>query len=74
TMEERTKGLLNALEKYNIITYEANIVDVTLENGEDDCMLAIQKALRIYRPSAVLAGGNRITIYLMKRLRDMGID
>lgn len=60
--------------KYNINTNDANIVDVTLENGEDDCMLVIQKALRRYRPTAVLAGGNRITLYLMKTLRDMGID
>lgn len=74
TRDERTKGFLNALEKYNINTNDANIVDVTLEKGEDDCMLAIQKALRRYRPTAVLAGGNRITLYLMKTLRDMGID
>ena len=59
TRDERTKGFLNALEKYNINTNDANIVDVTLEKGEDDCMLAIQKALRRYRPTAVLAGGNR---------------
>ena len=74
TKDERTRGFLNALEKYNINTNDANIVDVTLENGEDDCMLVIQKALRRYRPTAVLAGGNRITLYLMKTLRDMGID
>ena len=74
TKDERTRGFLNALEKYNINTNDANIVDVTLEKGEDDCMLAIQKALRRYRPTAVLAGGNRITLYLMKTLRDMGID
>ena len=74
TRDERTKGFLSALRKYNINTNDANIVDVTLENGEDDCMLVIQKALRRYRPTAVLAGGNRITLYLMKTLRDMGID
>ena len=74
TRDERTKGFLSALQKYNINTNDANIVDVTLENGEDDCMLVIQKALRRYRPTAVLAGGNRITLYLMKTLRDMGID
>ena len=53
TKDERTRGFLNALEKYNINTNDANIVDVTLENGEDDCMLVIQKALRRYRPTAV---------------------
>ena len=74
TRDERTKGFLSALQKYNINTNDANIVDVTLENGEDDCMLVIQKALRRYRPTAVLAGGNRITLYLMKTLRDMGRD
>ena len=37
-------------------------------------MLAIQNALRRYRPPAVLAGGNRITHYLMKTLRELGID
>ena len=63
TKDERTRGFLNALEKYNINTNDANIVDVTLENGEDDCMLVIQKALRRYRPTAVLAGGNRITLF-----------
>ena len=57
TRDERTKGFLSALQKYNINTNDANIVDVTLENGEDDCMLVIQKALRRYRPTAVLAGG-----------------
>ena len=74
TKDERTRGFLNALEKYNINTNDANIVDVTLEKGEDDCMLDIQKALRRYRPTAVIAGGNRITLYLMKTLRDLGID
>lgn len=34
TRDERTKGFLSALQKYNINTNDANIVDVTLENGE----------------------------------------
>ena len=74
TKDERTRGFIGALEKYNINVNDANIVDVTLENGEDDCILVIQRAIRRYRPTAVLAGGNCITLYLMKTLRDLGIE
>lgn len=74
TREERTKGFFRALEEHGINTNDANIADVNLESGAENCILEIQKALRRYMPTAIMAGGNRITLYLMKTLRDIGIE
>ena len=74
TREERTKGFFRALEEHGINTNDANIADVNLESGAENCILEIQKALRRYMPTAIVAGGNRITLYLMKTLRDIGIE
>lgn len=73
TKEERTRGYLEALEKHNININDANIVDVDLSLEEDVCQMHIQRALKRIMPTAVITGGNRLTFYLLKALRNMGI-
>lgn len=74
TRDERTRGFLLALEEHGINTNDANISDINIESGADNCILEIQKAMRRYMPTAIMAGGNRITLYLMKTMRDRGIE
>ena len=69
TRDERTRGFLLALEEHGINTNDANISDINIESGADNCILEIQKAMRRYMPTAIMAGGNRITLYLMKTMR-----
>lgn len=70
TRDERTRGFLLALEEHGINTNDANISDINIESGAENCILEIQKAMRRYMPTAIMAGGNRITLYLMKTMRD----
>lgn len=74
TRDERTRGFLLALEEHGINTNDTNISDINIESGADNCILEIQKAMRRYMPTAIMAGGNRITLYLMKTMRDRGIE
>lgn len=74
TKDERTRGYFEALEKFHINQKEANIVEVGLEEEEDKCQIVIRQALNRFMPTAVIAGGNRLTMYLMKTLRDMGVE
>lgn len=72
TREERTKGFLQAIEHHNINVNDANIEDVPVKN-EDRSRIVIQRALNRIMPTAVMASGNRLTLYLMKTIRDMGM-
>lgn len=74
TRDERTKGFLEALDAFHVNRNDASIVDVELDQGEDNCQIVIRRALNRVMPTAVIAGGNRITLYLMKVLRDMGLE
>lgn len=74
TRDERTEGYLEALEKFHINRNDANIIDIELDQDEDKCRIVIQRALNKIVPTAVIAGGNRLTLYLMKTLRDMGVE
>ena len=73
TREERTRGFLEALMHYNINVNDANIEDINVEN-EDKSRVAIQRALNRIMPTAVITSGNRLTLYLMKTVRDLGIE
>lgn len=73
TREERTRGFLEALQQYNININDANIEDINLRN-EDKSRIAIQRALNRIMPTAVIASGNRLTLYLMKTVQDLGIE
>lgn len=73
TREERTRGYLEALKKINVDENDANIVDVDLGMEEDGCQSCIQRALKRIMPTAVITGGNRLTLHLLKAMRNMGI-
>ena len=73
TKEERTRGYLEALKKININENDASIVDVDLSMEEDGCQQCIQRALKRVMPTAVIAGGNRLTLHLLKAMRNMGV-
>lgn len=74
TRYERTKGFLRALEKKKTTINEANIVDVALADTEDNCCMTIRRAIDKLLPTAVIAGGARLTICLLKSLQEMGLD
>ncbi|MDD2969979.1 MAG: LacI family DNA-binding transcriptional regulator [Lachnospiraceae bacterium] len=74
TREERTRGFLDALEKHNLNINDANIIDLDLQSEEDLCQLMIQKAIKKVMPTAIVAGGNRLTLHLLKTFRNMGIE
>lgn len=73
TREERTRGFLDALKHHNINVNDANIEDVIAEN-EDKSRITIQRALNRIMPTAVIASGNRLTLHLMKTIRDLGME
>lgn len=73
TRDERTRGFMEALKKHDLNVNDANVVDVDVEDEEKGC-LAIQRALNKMIPTAVIAGGNRLTLYLVKTIRNLGIE
>lgn len=73
TREERTRGYLNALEKNNLNVNDANIVEIDLLWREEKSQEVIARELHRIMPTAVIASGNRLTLYLLKTIRNMGI-
>lgn len=73
TREEQTRGYLEALKKINCNVNDANILDVDLRWPEDKCQQMIQNGLRRLVPTAVIASGNRMTLQLLKAIRNMGM-
>lgn len=74
TREERTRGFLDALGAHHMNINDANFADVDLHASEDTCQNAIRKSLQRVMPTAVIAGGNRLTLHLLKTIRNMGIQ
>lgn len=74
TREERTKGYLEALTNHKINANNANTIDIDLKQAEDKCCLLMRKALKNVMPTAVIASGNRLTLYLLKALKEMGLE
>lgn len=72
TREERTKGYLEAMELINRHSSDANIVDINLQWDENKCQQMIQRALRRTMPTAVISSGNRLTLQLLKTIRNIG--
>ncbi|MDO5147101.1 MAG: LacI family DNA-binding transcriptional regulator [Eubacteriales bacterium] len=72
--EERTRGYLKALKSEGIHENDANITEVNLRDPEEKCRSVIQRALQRIQPTAVIAGGNRLTMHLMKVLQMCGIE
>ncbi|MFV0528014.1 MAG: LacI family DNA-binding transcriptional regulator [Lachnospiraceae bacterium] len=74
TRDERTKGFVQALEQNQLNTNYANIADIDLAQDDDKCQFYIKKALNRTQPTAVITSGNRLTLLLVKTIRDMGIE
>ncbi len=73
TSEEWTRGYLEALASHQINENNANIIDIDLSCGEEESLRAVRRILRRNAPTAVIAGGNRLTFCLVKALRSLGI-
>ena len=73
--EERTLGYISALEKKELGTAstDTGIIEIDLTRDESLCISQIQRAIRRLLPTAVIAGGNRLTLYLLKAIRNAGI-
>ena len=74
TKEERSRGFLDALASHHMNIHDANFTDVDLHASEDECQRTIQKALLHVMPTAVIAGRNRLTLHLLKTIRNMGLQ
>ncbi|MCC8065597.1 MAG: LacI family DNA-binding transcriptional regulator [Clostridiales bacterium] len=72
TREERTKGFLEALARHHMNINDANIADVDLDLSDEDCQMTIQRILKRVVPTAVIAGSNRLTMHLMRTLKNTG--
>ena len=73
--EERTQGYLSALGKTQLgMAYaDSSIVDIDLSQGENVCVGQISRAIRRILPTAVISSGNRLTLYLLKAIRNAGM-
>lgn len=71
---ERTRGYLDALKAEGINENDANIADINLRENDERCQQAIKKALQHFQPTAVIAGGNRLTMHVMKFIQTSGIE
>ena len=73
--EERTAGYLSAIERKQNgpPASDSVIIDVDLTQEENVCVSQIIRAVQRVLPTAVIAGGNRLTRYLLKAIRNAGI-
>ena len=74
TRDERSRGFLDALASHHMNINDANFTNVDLHSPEEICQRTIQKALLRVMPTAVIAGGNRLTLPLLTTIRNMGIQ
>ena len=73
TEEERLEGYCHALEDHNIRYQKQLVVEVDLYQ-EDSCEKAIQEVYYRNKPTAFIAGGNRLTLVLLKTLQNIGLE
>lgn len=73
TREERTKGYLNALERNNLNINDANILEIDLDQSAEVIQETIARGINRTMPTAAIASGNRLTLHLLKTIRNMGI-
>ena len=64
---------MEALKRHGRDINDAKVVDVDVVDEEKGC-LTIQRALDRTAPTAVIASGNRLTLYLIKTIRNLGIE
>lgn len=73
TEEERLSGYRRALEEHNIKYNEQLAVNIDLSQDEL-CENAIRQVYVRNKPTAFIAGGNRLTLVLLKALQNMGLE
>ena len=72
--DESTKGYLEALYDEHINFNNNSIIDIDLYGNKEENIILIQNKISNIHPTAVITNGNRITLLLVKALRDMGIE
>lgn len=72
TVERRLKGYKDALSKFNIHYREDFVILVDLYNHSDKNIL--EHITRAEMPTAFIAGGNTLTLKLLRSLEDLGLE
>ncbi len=73
TKEERLSGYNRALGEHNIINEKPMILEVDLFD-EESCEKKIVKFYNYNKPTAFIAGGNKLTFLLLKAIQNMGLE
>jgi len=71
---ESTQGYMEALAENHINSGSAGIVDIDLYGNKEENILLLKKNISWVHPTAIITNGNRLTLLLVKALRDMGIE
>lgn len=71
---DKIDGYEKAFTFYNRALNGGHIAEINLSQSDDDVNLNIQKSICKYLPTAIITGGNRLTMYLLKALKDQGKD
>lgn len=71
---ESTLGYMEALKENRIKANSTGIIDLDLYGEKGENVRLIQKHIGRFHPTAVITNGNRLTLLLVKALRDMGVE
>ena len=72
--QEKIDGYEKALLCANRTLSSSCIAEISLYQSYDLISLNIQKSISRYLPTAIITGGNRLTMFLLKALRELGKD
>ena len=72
--QEKIAGYEKALLCANRTLSSSCIAEISLYQSYDLISLNIQKSISRYLPTAIITGGNRLTMLLLKALRELGKD
>ena len=71
---DKIAGYEKALQCTNRVPGSSCIAEINLYQTNDMISLNIQKSINRYLPTAIVTGGNRLTMFLLKTLRELGKD
>ena len=71
---DKIAGYEKALQCTNRAPGNSCIAEINLYQTNDMISLNIQKSINRYLPTAIITGGNRLTMFLLKALRELGKD
>ncbi|SCP98948.1 LacI family DNA-binding transcriptional regulator [Anaerobium acetethylicum] len=74
TVEERLSGYRKALENEGIRFDENLVIKLDLYDREEVCRNKINAAFELNKPTAFIAGGNRLTLLLLRTIQNMGLE